>query len=1516
MNDSRRRGQSGTAFVENWRKQAVRLSRSGLYDPAHEHEACGVGLIAAIDGRPRRSVVEAGIKALKAVWHRGAVDADGKTGDGAGIHVQIPQDFFKGHIARTGHEPSEGRLAVGTVFLPKADFSAQERCREVVETEILNSGYRIYGWRQVPIDTSVIGEKANATRPEIEQIMIDNRRDIGDAEFERDLYLIRRRIERRLLQEQIADFYVCSLSCRSLIYKGMFLAEQLTAFYPDLLDQRFTSNFAIYHQRYSTNTFPTWRMAQPFRLLAHNGEINTLRGNVNWMKSHEMRLASDFLGEQAEDIKPIIQPGSSDSAALDAVYEALVMAGRSAPMAKVLMIPDSWPRPAMPPAHQALYSYANGVMEPWDGPAAVTTTDGRWVVAGMDRNGLRPLRYTVTDDGILIVGSEAGMVPLPEPGLVEKGRVGPGQMIAVDLDQGRFFRSDELVAHLSAGNPYEEWVKGIVALDALIDVDPPPRPSYGERNLRRRLTACGYSSEDLELILHSMAEEGKEPTGSMGDDTPLAVLSGHHRQLHHYFRQIFSQVTNPPIDSLRERRVMTLKTRLGNLSNVFDEDRSQADILVLESPVLSSGEFDGMVAHMEDSVAVIDATFGVTDEGKPLTTALERIRQEAEDAVRGGKTHLVLTDENIGPERAAVPMILAAGGVHTHLVRHGLRTYTSLNVRSAECMDVHYFAVLIGVGATTVTPYLAEAAIHDRHARGLFPGSTLRECLQRYKNAVNQGLLKIMSKIGISVLSSYRGGYYCEAVGLSRSLVAEFFPGMPSRISGIGLSGIKRDLLALHARAYTSEDVAPLSVGGLYRYRRGEELHAFDGQLIHILQSAVASDSYGLYRRYSQGLGEMGPVNLRDLLDFEPKRDPVPLDEVESITGIRKRFSSGSMSHGALSKEAHETLAIAMNRIGAASCSGEGGEDPGRARPRPDGDNANSAIKQIASGRFGVTAEYLNNCSEIEIKIAQGAKPGEGGQLPGFKVTDEIAGLRLSTPGVTLISPPPHHDIYSIEDLAQLIYDLKQINPTAQVCVKLVSESGIGTIAAGVAKARADVILVSGHSGGTGASPQSSIKFAGTPWEMGLAEVNQVLTLNRLRHRVRLRVDGGLKSGRDIVIAAMLGAEEFGVGTASLVAMGCILVRQCHSNTCPVGVCTQDPALREKFAGTPEKVVNLFSFIAEEVREILASLGVRSIEDVVGRTDMLTQVSRGSPHLDDLDLNPLLVHADSGDATRFCTLEGRNEVPDTLDAQMIKDARAVFDEGQKMQLTYNIRNTQRAIGARLSSHIVRRFGIEGLQPGHLTVRLRGSAGQSLGAFAVQGLKLEVFGDANDYVGKGLSGGDIVVRPTMSSPLVSNENVIVGNVVLYGATGGTLFVAGQAGDRFAVRNSGAVAVVEGCGDNGCEYMTGGVAVILGRVGDNFAAGMTGGLAFVYDPEELLPARVNTDGVVYRKLESAYWENHCRDLIGRHAQATQSAFARKLVAEWEAEVGHIWQVCPIEMMNRLEHPLSDLAVAATA
>jgi glutamate synthase (NADPH/NADH) large chain len=883
--------------------------------------------------------------------------------------------------------------------------------------------------------------------------------------------------------------------------------------------------------------------------------------------------------------------------------------------------------------------------------------------------------------------------------------------------------------------------------------------------------------------------------------------------------------------------------------------------------------------------------------------------------VRGGAVHVILTDEKGGPGRTPIPMILATGAVHTHLLRQQLRTFTSVNVRSGECLDVHHAAVLIGVGATTVNAYLAEASIADRHRRGLFGDLSLGDCLKRFTKAMDEGLLKIMSKMGISVISSYRGGAFFEAVGLSRTLVAEYFPSMPSRISGIGLTGIQQDVLQQHARAW-SEDFAALPIGGFYRYRRGGESHAWEASLIHMLQSAVASEAYQTFKRYSEAVAKLPPVTLRDLLDFRPGRTPISIDEVESITEIRKRFVTPGMSLGALSPEAHGTLNIAMNRMGAKSDSGEGGEDPERYRPRPNGDNANSAIKQIASGRFGVTAEYLNRCREIEIKVAQGAKPGEGGQLPGFKVTEMIAKLRHSTPGVMLISPPPHHDIYSIEDLAQLIYDLKQINPDARVCVKLVARSGIGTIAAGVAKAKADVILISGHVGGTGASPQTSIKYAGVPWEMGLSETQQVLTLNRLRHRVRLRTDGGIKTGRDVVIAAMLGAEEFGIGTASLVAMGCIMVRQCHSNTCPVGVCTQDPKLREKFTGSPEKVVNLFSFIAEEVREILANLGFRNLNEVIGRTDLLHQVSRGAAHLDDLDLNPLLAQADPGQHARYCTLEGRNEVPETLDAQMIQDARQLFEDGEKMQLQYNIRNTHRAIGTKLSSKITRKFGMSGLKSGHITVRLRGSAGQSLGAFAVQGLKLEVFGDANDYVGKGLSGGTIVVRPLPSSPLATNENVIIGNTVLYGATAGKLFAAGQVGERFAVRNSGATAVVEGCGSNGCEYMTAGTAVILGAVGDNFAAGMTGGMAFVYDETGAFPMYVNGESVIWQRLDSAHWENALKDLIAEHADETQSKFAARLLNDWALERGRFWQVVPKEIIAHLSRPLSDKPAAKRA
>ena len=1494
-------------FVADYRTNAENLSANAGYDAAHHSDACGVGFIAALDGKPRRQVVQAGIDALKAVWHRGAVDADGKTGDGAGLHVQIPREFFLEHIARTGHTPKHELMAVGMVFLPRTDYEAQERCRSIVETEILRFGHYIYGWRQVPINIGVIGEKANTTRPEIEQIMIANRQGGTTEEFERDLYVIRRRIEKAVWADSINEFYICSLSCRSIIYKGMFLAEQLTAFYPDLLDERFVSNFAIYHQRFSTNTFPTWRLAQPFRMLAHNGEINTLKGNANWMRAHETRMSHALFGDYVEDIKPVIQPGSSDSASLDAIYELLCRAGRTAPMVKALMIPEALgPARTMGELHRSFITYCNTVMEPWDGPAAIAATDGHWVMAGMDRNGLRPLRYTITGDGLLIAGSESGMVQVDETAVVEKGRLGPGQMIALDLVSGELYRDPDIKSLLAAQQPYKDWVGRTRVLDHLIQDNPGEPELFDRAELRRRQMACGVTMEDLELILHPMVEDAKEALGSMGDDTPAAVLSNTYRGLHHFFRQNFSQVTNPPIDSLRERRVMSLRTRLGNLGNILDENKTQCDVLQLESPVLTTAEYRAMRTNMGSTAVDVDCTFPAKGEANALRDALRRVCREAEDAVRGGATHVVLSDMEVSAERAAMPMILATGAVHTHLVRQRLRTYTSLNVRSMECLDTHYFAVLIGVGATTVNAYLAQEAVADRHHRELFGAVSLEECVSRYKKAVDDGLLKIMSKMGISIISSYRGGCNFEAVGLSRALVAEFFPGMPSRISGIGLPGIQKSVLDAHKKAF-AEDVVALPIGGFYRYRRGGERHAYDGRLIHLLQQACTTDAYTVYKKYSDGVNAEGPIALRDLLDFVSARSEISIDEVESITEIRKRFVTPGMSLGALSREAHGTLNVAMNRIGAKSDSGEGGEDPERFTPDRNGDNWNSAIKQVASGRFGVTAEYLNQCREIEIKVAQGAKPGEGGQLPGFKVTEEIARLRHSTPGVMLISPPPHHDIYSIEDLAQLIYDLKQINPDAMVTVKLVARTGIGTIASGVAKAGADTILISGHSGGTGASPQTSIKYAGVPWEMGLSEVHQMLTLNRLRHRVRLRTDGGIKTGRDVVVAAILGAEEYGIGTMALVAMGCIMVRQCHSNTCPVGVCTQNESLRQKFTGTPEKVVSLFTFMAEEVREILGRLGYRTLNEVIGRTELLAQVSRGAAHLDDLDLNPLLVKADPGQHAMYCTREGRNEVPDTLDARMIDDAKPLFEFGDKMQLAYNVRNTARAIGTRLSSHIVRRFGQTGLQSGHLTVRLRGSAGQSLGAFAAQGLKIEVLGDANDYVGKGLSGGTIVVRPRPASQLVTHKNTIIGNTVLYGATDGRLYAAGQAGERFAVRNSGAVVVVEGCGSNGCEYMTGGTALILGPVGDNFAAGMTGGMAFIYDADDSVEERINADSVVLQRIETPHYDTIVRDLIAEHHQQTHSRLAEQLLGDWPLVRHKFWQVVPKEMIGRLEHPV---------
>jgi glutamate synthase (NADPH/NADH) large chain len=1499
--------ESSTYLARRKRNEAL-LSDAGVYGPAFEHDACGVGFVASIDGKPRRAVVDAAIEALQAIWHRGAVDADGMTGDGAGIHIEIPRDFFIEHIARTGHDDDGGRLAVGMVFLPRTDFDAQERCRCIVEQEILADGHSIYGWRQVPVDVTALGDKASATRPEIEQIMFSMPADLSEADAERSLYVVRRRIEKAVIAELISDFYICSLSSRSIIYKGMFLAEQVTAFFPDLNDQRFVSSFAVYHQRYSTNTMPTWKLAQPFRVLAHNGEINTIRGNQNWMTCHEDRMASDMFGDAVEDLKPVIAKGSSDSAALDAVFELMCHGGRDLPMVKTMMIPEAVDVSADSDLAK-LYAYCNAVMEPWDGPAAIAAYANDWVIGGMDRNGLRPMRYTVTSDGLLIAGSETGMVVVPDTRVVERGRLGPGEMIGVNLASGELLKDRDLKQAMIKRRDWGKWIGRSRQMDSILAKSSGKTPDrIPAADARRRQFMAGWTMEDMELILQPMAETGKEAVGSMGDDTPLAVLSNRYRGLHHFFRQNFSQVTNPPIDSLRERHVMTLRTRLGNLGNILDEAAEQCDHLLLQSPMLTVPEWAAMSAYLGKSAALIDCTFDVEDGSDSFTEALGRIAMEAEEAVRSGCEHVMLSDRATSHTRAPLPMILATGAVHSHLVRQQLRTFASVNVATGECLDVHHFAVLIGVGATTVNAYVAEEAIAERHERGLLPKLTLPEAVANYRKAVEDGLLKIMSKMGISVLSSYRGGYNFEALGLSRSLVAQFFPPMTSRVSGLGLTGIAARVTEMHHEAYASEDIY-LPVGGFFRYRRSGERHAFDGQIIHAMQNACDTGSYESWKKYSRMVNEQGPVNLRDLLDFKTGGTSVAIENVQSITSIRQRLVSPGISLGALSPEAHETLSVAMNRIGAKSDSGEGGEDPARFKLRENGDNASSAIKQIASGRFGVTAEYLNNCKEIEIKVAQGAKPGEGGQLPGIKVNALIARLRHSTPGVTLISPPPHHDIYSIEDLAQLIYDLKQINPDAKVCVKLVASTGIGTIAAGVAKAKADTILVSGHGGGTGASPQSSIKHAGLPWEMGLSEVHQVLTMNDLRSKVVLRTDGGLKTGRDVVMAAMLGADEYGIGTSALIAMGCIMVRQCHSNTCPVGVCTQRDDLRAKFEGTPEKVVQLFTHIAEEVREILASLGFTSLEQIIGRTDLLSQVSRGDAALDDLDLNPILVQVEGGDAGVSARDMPRTEVPDTLDALMVEDASTALEHGAKMQLSYNVENTQRAIGTRLSSHIVRRFGMTGLREDHISVRLRGSAGQSMGAFATQGLRLDVIGDANDYVGKGLSGGTIVVRPSAAASFIAHENTIIGNTVLYGATSGKLFAAGQAGERFCVRNSGATAIVEGAGTNACEYMTGGTVVILGEVGNNFGAGMTGGMAFIYDAAGSFIDCANPDSLEINRISSAHWAAKLKALVIEHQRQTDSALASRLLNEWDTELPKFWQVVPTEIVPMLEHPISD-------
>tara|TARA_Y100000590_G_scaffold10278_1_gene12693 strand:- start:4501 stop:9000 length:4500 start_codon:yes stop_codon:yes gene_type:complete len=1487
-----------------YKKNLKKLIKNNIYTPSQEHDACGVGFVASTEGKKSRKVVEYGIQALKAVWHRGAVDADGKTGDGAGIHIEIPTDFFIERIKNAGRKHTEGTIGVGMIFLPRNDYVAQEKCKTLVENELLSKNYYIYRWRQVPVNTKVLGIKAEINRPEIVQVIFkSNNKNLKDDYLERDLFVVRKKIEKKSDMLKLKDFYICSLSSRSIIYKGMFLAETLSDFYPDLSDKRFISRFAIFHQRYSTNTFPSWDLAQPFRTLAHNGEINTLKGNINWMKIHEQDM-SNKLFDDINSLKPVIADGNSDSAALDNVFELLIRSGKSVPLAKLMLIPDAWSkrRKTVPKTHQQLFNFLNSTIEPWDGPAAISATDGKWIIAATDRNGLRPLRYTVSSDNFIFAGSETGMVSIPNEKIVFKGRLGPGQLIAVDLEKGQVYDSKNIKNKIS--KDYKKYTKQIIDLDKKFNILREKFIFTGDE-LRRRQFLAGINIEDLELILHPMVEDAKEAVGSMGDDTPISVLSERYRPLSHFFRQNFSQVTNPPIDSLRENEVMSLKTRFGNLGNILDfENLTKDNIYVLDSPILSNSQFEKFFEFFKKNCKILDCTFNVEEN---LKSRLDRLCSEAEIAVREGYKDLILSDKKVNEKKIPVPMIMAIGAINSRLVKLGIRGFASINVQTAEAFDTHSCAVLIGVGATTINPYVAFDSIYQRYEKNLFGKLSFEECIHRYIDSLDNGLLKIMSKMGISVLSAYRGGCNFEAVGISRAVIADYFPGMVSRISGIGINGIEKKIKALHKKAY-QKNVSILPIGGIYKYRKNGELHQYQGELIHLLQYAVSINSYDNYKKYTQGIYDLPPINLRDLLDFKKLKKPINIEEVEPVSDLRKRFGSGSMSHGALSAEAHETLAIGMNRIGAASCSGEGGEDAKRYIKMKNGDSSNSRIKQIASARFGVTINYLNNCKEIEIKISQGAKPGEGGQLPGFKVSQEIAKLRHSTPGVTLISPPPHHDIYSIEDLAQLIYDLKQSNPEARVGVKLVASTGVGTIAAGVAKAKADVILISGHCGGTGASPQTSVKYVGIPWEMGLTEANQILTLNQLRHNITLRTDGGIKTGRDVVIAAMMGAEEFGIGTTSLVAMGCIMVRQCHSNTCPVGVCTQDENLRKRFTGTPEKVVNLFTFIAQEVREILASLGFRNLNEIIGRTDLLKQISRGTSNLDDLDLSPLLVQADPGLNKRYCLPNFINSVPSTLDEKIYTDSKNLFNQKDKIELNYSIKNTHRAVGTRLSHYIYKKFGERKIEEDSFIINLSGSAGQSLGAFGIKGLKLNLIGDANDYVGKGLSGAKIVVKFPKESKLTTNENTIIGNTVLYGATSGRLFAAGQSGERFAVRNSGAEAVIEGCDSNGCEYMTGGVVVILGKIGDNFAAGMTGGMAFIHDPNNDFENYVNQNSVVWQKPETSYWKDYLKNLIQEHLKETQSKVAEKILENFEEEVKKFKQVCPKEMIDKLENPLS--------
>jgi len=1487
--------------------------KQGLYDPRFEHDSCGVGFVCNIEGIKSYAVIEKGIRALENLAHRGAVGADPRTGDGAGLLIQIPHEFLKKECGKIKIDlPQPGQYAVGMVFLPQ-NKREREFCENILLHTIHKEGLSFLGWREVPVDNSLIGNRARSTQPVIKHIFIQRPdRSKDDLEFERTLYLVRKQAENIVRASGIKQktfFYISNLSCRTLSYKGLLMSTQLKGFFSDLKDASLKSSFALIHARYSTNTFPTWDLAQPFRYLAHNGEINTLRGNINWMKSREGLLETKLFGKRLKKTFPVIVPGGSDSAAMDNVLELLVLSGRSLPHAMMMLIPEAWQdNPHIEGDKKDFYEYHACLMEPWDGPAAIAFTDGRFIGATLDRNGLRPARYVVTKDNLVVMASEVGVLDIAPENILVNGRLKPGKMFLIDTAEGRIIDDEELKRTISTQKPYKNWVK-----ENLIRFEEFPLSESGFKRFKGDVTLLqktfGYSREDLRIIFRPMAEEGKEPTGSMGDDTPPAVLSKGPRLLFDYFKQLFAQVTNPAIDPIREDLVMTLASYLGREKNLLEESPAHCQRLKVKRPVLTDEESDKIrrIKNRFLKSRIISLLFKTEGGNSGFRKALGEICKEAEQAIKEGFSLIILSDRGISKDEAAIPSLLATGAVHHHLIRRALRTQVSIIVESGEPREVHHFALLFGFGADCINPYLAYQTI-EQMIREKELNLNFNRARDNYIHAIETGILKVLSRMGISTLQSYRGAQIFEALGLNQEVVECCFTGTVSRIEGIGLDVIAEETLKKHKEAFIQGEFhsAALTSGGLYQWRRDGESHLWNPDTVFLLQQATRNNDTEKYKEFARLINEQrnNPATLRSLFKFR-KVNPVPLEKAEPASEIIKRFVTGAMSFGSISQETHETIAIAMNRLKAKSNSGEGGEDPLRFIPLPNGDSLCSAVKQVASGRFGVTINYLVNAQELQIKIAQGAKPGEGGQLPGHKVSEIIARTRYTTPGVTLISPPPHHDIYSIEDLAQLIFDLKNVNPRARISVKLVSEVGVGTIAAGVAKGHADMILISGGDGGTGASPLSSIKHAGLPWELGLSETHQTLVINDLRNRVRLQTDGQMRTGRDVVIAAILGAEEYGFATAALIVLGCVMLRHCHLNNCSVGVATQEEVLRKRFSGRPEYLENYFHFVAEEARSIMASLGARKIDELIGRTDLL-EANDGVLHwkAKGIDLSRILYRPKVDETTgRYCTQKQEHGLDKVFDLKLIALSKNALDKKEPAKIELAINNSHRTTGAMLSREVTLRFGEKGLPRDTIHCKFRGNAGQSFGAFLAKGITFELEGDANDYVGKGLSGGKVVIYPSPEATFRPEENIIIGNTTFYGATSGEAYIQGVAGERFCIRNSGVLAVVEGAGDHGCEYMTGGRVVILGKTGRNFAAGMSGGIAYIYDEDKKFASRCNMSMV---ELDRVTAEDGLviHELILKHHRYTQSLKAKKLLDNFKAELKNFVKVIPLEYKRILQ------------